>query len=49
MTIDKSRPKTWVYIEGERDKYNNRIIINKIYLLPKYIDKKEKHLYPFMQ
>lgn len=49
INIDKFRPKTWVYIEGEKDKTNGRIIINKIYLLPKYINKKEKHLYPFME
>lgn len=49
VTIDKFRPKTWVYLEGEKDKNNRRIIINKIYLLPKYIDKKERHLYPFME
>jgi outer membrane protein assembly factor BamE (lipoprotein component of BamABCDE complex) len=49
MTIDKFKPQTWVYIEGERDKNNRRIIINKIYLLPKYVDKKERHLYPFME
>ncbi len=49
VTIDKFKPKTWVYIEGERDKNNRQIIINKIYLLPKYIDKKEKHLYTFME
>jgi len=49
LTIDKFKPKSWVYIEGERDKNNRRIIINKIYLLPKYVDKKERHLYPFME
>jgi len=49
MTIDKFKPKTWVYIEGERDKNNRQIIIKKIYLLPKYVDKKERHLYPFME
>jgi hypothetical protein len=47
ITIDKFKPNTWVYIEGERD--NNKLIINKIYLLPKYIGKKERHLYPFME
>jgi hypothetical protein len=46
-TIDKFRPNTWVYIEGEKD--NNKIIINKIYLLPKYVERKERHLYPFME
>jgi hypothetical protein len=49
ITIDQFKPKTWVYIQGERDKNNKRIIIHKIYLLPKYIDKKERPRYPFME
>jgi len=49
LTIDKFKPKSWVYIEGERDKNNRQIIIKKIYLLPKYVDKRERHLYPFME
>jgi hypothetical protein len=49
ITIDQFKPKTWVYIQGERDKNNKRIIIHKIYLLPKYIDKKERSRYPFME
>lgn len=49
ITINKFKPKSWVYIEGESDKINKRIIIKKIYLLPKYIDKKDRHLYPFME
>jgi hypothetical protein len=49
VTIDKFKPKTWVYIEGEKDQNNRQIIIKKIYLLPKYVDKKERHLYPFME
>jgi len=49
ITIDQFKPKAWVYIQGERDKNNNRIIIHKIYLLPKYIDKKERPRYPFME
>ena len=45
--IEKFKPKSWVFIEGEKgDKY---IVIKKIYLLPKYVDQKERHLYPFMQ
>lgn len=45
--IEQFRPKSWVFIEGENgDKY---IFIRKIYLLPKYVDKKERHRYPFMQ
>ncbi len=49
ITIDQFKPKTWVYIQGERDKNNKRVIIHKIYLLPKYIDKKERPRYPFME
>jgi hypothetical protein len=45
--IEKFKPKSWVFIEGEKgDKY---IVIKKVYLIPKYVDKKERHLYPFMQ
>ena len=44
---EKFKPKSWVFIEGEKgDKY---IVIKKVYLLPKYVDKTERHLYPFMQ
>jgi hypothetical protein len=49
ITLDQFKEKSWVYIEGEKDKLNKRIVIKKIYLLPKYVDNKEKHLYPFME
>ena len=51
ITIDKFKPKSWVYIEGERDKIKSdkRIMIKKIYLLPKRIGKNERDLYPFIQ
>lgn len=49
ITIDKLRPNTWVYIEGLKDGTHQRIVVRKIYLLPKYIEEKEKHLYPFIQ
>ena len=49
ITIVKFSPNTWVYIEGQKDKNNRLTIIDKIYLLPKYISKKERHLYPFMK
>ena len=48
-TIDKLKPNMWVYIEGLQDKMNRRIVAQKIYLLPKYIEDKEKHRYPFIQ
>ena len=49
ITVDKLRAKTWVYIEGMRDNVRKRLVAEKIYMLPKYIDEKEKHLYPFME
>ena len=49
ISMDRFRPKSWVYIEGVKDKKNHRIIIEKIYLLPRYVNHKERPLYPFMQ
>lgn len=49
ITVDKLQTKAWVYIEGEEDRINKRVWAKKIYLLPKYINEKEKHLYPFME
>lgn len=49
ITVDKLRIKTWIYMEGVRENVKKRIIAEKIYLLPKYIHEKEKHLYPFIQ
>jgi hypothetical protein len=48
ITMDRFKQNAWVYIEGEKDE-NNRMHIKKIYLLPKRVDKKEMHLYPFME
>jgi hypothetical protein len=48
-TMDKLKPHSWVYIEAERDNVKKQMVIRKIYLLPKYIDKKERNRYPFMQ
>jgi hypothetical protein len=47
ITADKLRTRGWVYIEGMR--HHKRLVAEKIYLLPKYIHEKEKHLYPFIQ
>jgi hypothetical protein len=49
ITMDQFKPKSWVYIVGERDNVNKRIMIKKIYLLPKRVDKKERNLYPFIE
>lgn len=48
VTPDKLKPRGWVYIEGVPDKTNRRNLAKKIYLIPKFIENKEKHLYPFM-
>jgi hypothetical protein len=49
VTLDNLRARTWVYIEGVEDKAHKRVVAKKIYLLPKYIDEKEKNLYPFIK
>ncbi len=46
-TIDKLKERGWVYIEGIPDK-NRGNVAKKVYILPKYINEKEKHLYSFM-
>ena len=47
IEIDRFKPKSYVFIKGEKgDKY---IVIKKMYLFPKYLDKNERRLYPFMQ
>ena len=49
ITVDQLKTKNWVYLEGVLDQAKKRVLAKKIYLLPKYIDDKEKHLYPFIQ
>ncbi len=49
IDIENFKPNARVYIEAVRDKKNNPMRIEKIYLLPKHIDNKEKHRYPFLQ
>ncbi len=45
---DNLKIKTWVYIEGIKDK-NQKRLATKIYVLPNYVDEKEKALYPFIK
>jgi hypothetical protein len=47
VTVDKLKANTWVYIQGVNDSAGKKMMVEKIYILPKYIDKKEKYLYPF--
>ncbi len=49
ITADRLRTKGWVYIEASRQGLNKKVVAERIFLLPKYIDEKEKHLYPFIQ
>ena len=46
---DRLKTKTWVYIEGVQEKAHGRVLAKAIYLLPKQIDAKDKHLYPFIK
>jgi hypothetical protein len=48
-TADKLRINTWVYIEGMKQGPKKRVKAEKIYILPKFVQEKEKHLYPFMR
>ncbi len=47
--LDQLNPRTWVYVEGVYDKAHHRVLAKTIYLLPKYVDEKEKGQYPFIK
>jgi hypothetical protein len=49
IDMDRLKAKTWVYVEGVREKGHRRVLAKVIYLLPKYVDEKEKCLYPFIK
>ena len=49
ISIDRLKPEAWVYVEGENTRAIKKLVAKKIYLLPKYIEKRERHLYPFME
>ena len=48
IKVDKFKTDTWVYIEGVRDSNIRQITIKKIYYLPRYIERDESDLYPFI-
>ena len=48
ISIDRLKPEAWVYVEGENNRAIKKLVAKKIYLLPKYVERKERHLYPFM-
>jgi hypothetical protein len=47
IAVENFKPKSWVYVEGFREK--GGITAEKIYLLPGFVDGKKKSLYPFME
>ncbi|MGQ9645240.1 MAG: hypothetical protein ACUVWO_01720 [Thermodesulfobacteriota bacterium] len=49
IPADRLKAKSWVYIEGAKQNLKGKVVVEKIFLIPKYIDEKEKHLYPFIQ
>jgi hypothetical protein len=49
IDMDRLKAKTWVYVEGVQEKGHRRVLAKAIYLLPKYVDEKEKRLYPFIK
>jgi len=49
ITADRLRTKVWVYIEGTSQNLDRKVVAEKVFLIPKYIHEKEKHLYPFIQ
>ena len=40
ITADRLRTKGWVYIEASRQGLNKKVVAERIFLLPKYIDEK---------
>jgi hypothetical protein len=49
ITADRLKLQAWVYVEGKNNKAIKKLVAKKIYLLPKYIEKTERRLYPFME
>ncbi len=49
ITINKVKPNAWVYIVCEYNRRTDKRIATKVYLLPRRIEKREQHLYPFME
>ncbi len=47
ITSERLKIRTWVYIEGIS--VDKKISALRVYLIPKYIYPKERHLYPFME
>jgi len=46
--MDRLRPEAWVYVVGENRSAIKKLVAKRIYLLPKFIGRKERNSYPFM-
>ena len=49
IPLSEFRPKRWVYLEIEKDPNEKKFIARKIYLLPHYVNPKEKGRFSFMK
>jgi hypothetical protein len=49
ITAEKLKANIWVYIEGIRNPDTKQITIEKVYHLPRYIERGEQSLYPFIR
>ncbi len=47
--LEQLKVKNWIYVEGVYEKAHHRVLAKTIYLLPKYVDEKEKGQYPFIK
>jgi len=48
IVMDRLKPEVWVYVIGEYNRNIKKLVAKKIYLLPKYIERRERRQYPFM-
>ena len=48
IPADKLKSNIWVYVEGIRNAGTRQITIKRIYCLPRYIERDEANLYPFI-
>ena len=48
-SIERVKARDWVFVEGVLNKAQKRVEAKRIYVLPKRIDEKEKHQYPFFK
>ena len=46
--MDRLKPKAWVYVVGENNRNVKKLVAKRIYLLPGYVEREKRHLYPFM-